>query len=69
MLEVYFGGRFQALVIARVATSFGVAEARQSVFCNIPIGQEEPTVWYGSERLIESGDWFFEDAQPIIWYA
>ena len=68
-MEVYFGGQFQALVRARVADSFGAARARQIVFCNIPIGQIEPTLWYGSEKLIESGDLFFGDTQPMIWYA
>ena len=68
-METSFGGRFEARVIARVATSFGVAEARQIVSCIIPIGQLNRTLWYGSKGLIESGDWFFGDARPIIWYA
>ena len=69
VMEVYFGERFQTLVIAPLATKFGVAQARQSVLCIIPIGEVESTVWYGPERLIESGDWFFGDTQPITWYA
>ena len=68
-MEFYFRGQFQALVRARVANSFGAARARQIVFYNIPIGQVEPTVWYASEKLIESGDLFFGDTQPMIWYA